>query len=311
MRRLGLAFLSTSALMGFGHTAWAADVPARTPVYKAAPAMASVYNWTGFYAGGNIGYSWGRAKSDFGFPESTIDIGGIPTPGNPLVPGFAVSDSVKLKGVIGGGQLGYNWQTAPNWVFGFETDFQGSGEKGSRTRSDPFTLTLAFGEAGCAEVGFPPCTLTGLSTTDYTARIKWFGTARGRVGYAWDRVLFYGTGGLAYGRVKLDGAINTSVTVTDSEGNVLGTGTDVLSLANSKIKTGWTLGAGIEGVAWDPRWTWKVEYLYMDLGKLQVSALSSAGDPLVIDTKFTDNIVRFGLNYRFGDLGKAPLVARY
>jgi opacity protein-like surface antigen len=71
MRRLAFAFLSTSALVGFGQTASAADMRAPAPVYKAAPAaVVPYYNWTGWYAGGNIGYSWGRTKSDFGLAES-------------------------------------------------------------------------------------------------------------------------------------------------------------------------------------------------------------------------------------------------
>jgi outer membrane immunogenic protein len=305
MRRLALAFLSTSALVGFGQAASAADLRVPAPVYKAAPTAVAAYNWTGWYAGGNIGYSWGRAESDFGLPDSTITVGG--TAGTVDIPGFALSDSVKLKGVIGGGQFGYNWQTAPNWVFGLETDFQGSGEKGSLARSDPFTFAFTCGTDAC--------TATGTSATDYTAKIKWFGTVRGRVGYAWDRLLVYGTGGLAYGKVDVSGSNTTSIVVTSGVGGTCeGTcfvGTFPTPFSASKIRAGWTLGGGIEGAAWDPRWTWKVEYLYIDLGKLQVSALTPAGVPLVIDTKFTDNIVRFGLNYRFGDVGKGPMVARY
>ena len=314
MRRLALTFLSTSALVGLSQTAWAADMPARAPVYKAMPAAVAPYSWTGWYAGGNIGYSWGRAKSNIGLPEAEIDFEGPGfTTDSFTIPAFVLSDSVKLKGVIGGGQIGYNWQTAPNWVFGFETDFQGSGEKGSLARSDPFTDSV-----DCGTGGLFICTATGTSATDYTAKIKWFGTVRGRIGYAWDRVLWYGTGGLAYGRVTVSGLNTTSVTVTTTS-PMTSCGPSGLCFADtfatpfsaSKVKTGWTLGGGIEGVAWDPRWTWKVEYLYMDLGKLQVSAPTEGGTLITSETRFTDNIVRFGLNYRFGDLGKGPLVARY
>jgi outer membrane immunogenic protein len=130
---------------------------------------------------------------------------------------------------------------------------------------------------------------------------------RGRVGYAWDRVLVYGTGGLAYGRVNVSGLNTTTVTVSDCCEPHLA-GTFVTPFSASKVNTGWTLGGGIEGVAWDPRWTWKVEYLFMDLGKLRVSGPTPGG---TLDTKFTDNILRFGVNYRFGDVGKGPMVARY
>jgi outer membrane immunogenic protein len=74
----------------------AADVPVRGPIYKAAPAP--VFNWTGFYVGGHIGY---------GFGDTDL-----------------VGDD--LDGFIGGVQLGYNWQFSRNWVFGIEGDISGT-----------------------------------------------------------------------------------------------------------------------------------------------------------------------------------------
>src|SRR5487761_36315 len=101
-------------LLGVSLVALGAASPAiaapRAPVMPAAP----VYNWTGWYAGGNIGYSWGNADStytDHGFAPPT-----------------SFSGSEQLDGIIGGAQVGYNWQIG-NWVYGLETDFQGSGEK--------------------------------------------------------------------------------------------------------------------------------------------------------------------------------------
>ena len=95
--------------------AMAADMPVKAPL---APA-ASPYSWTGFYAGGNIGYSWGRSASSLSFVDATS--GAI----------LSASDAkFDLNGVIGGVQIGRNWQTN-NWVWGLEADFQGSGQKGS------------------------------------------------------------------------------------------------------------------------------------------------------------------------------------
>ncbi len=115
MKRLvGIALLAS----GIATSALAADLPAR--VYtKAPPPVVDVYNWTGFYIGGNIGYSWGRS-SDY----STLTNGA----GTVL---FANSSAVNLDGVVGGGQVGYNWQVQ-NWVVGVEADIQGTDEKGSR-----------------------------------------------------------------------------------------------------------------------------------------------------------------------------------
>src|SRR5438105_14339549 len=99
-------------------SAFAADLPAK--VYtKAPPPPVVVYNWTGFYIGGNVGYSWGRSSD-----TSTLTNGA----GAVL---FTSADRANMDGVIGGGQIGYNWQVQ-NWVWGLEADIQGSGQKGSR-----------------------------------------------------------------------------------------------------------------------------------------------------------------------------------
>jgi len=287
MRRFGILLASTSALVAFGSPSFAADLPVkavRAPV--AAPIAA--YNWTGWYAGGNLGYSWGRARSDFDVPDFAFITG--TAAGTVNVPGFSGSDKANLNGVIGGLQLGYNWQTSSSWLLGIETDFQWSGEKGSRALSaDPIAFAVS-GEGIAID-----------SATNYTAKISWFGTLRGRLGFVADRVLFYGTGGFAYGNVKLSGANTTSVSVTDLVFLTGTTTTDfVTPFSASKTKTGWTLGAGVEGVSWwNDRWTWKAEYLYVDLGRLHTNAVMPSGDILAISTKFTDHILRAGLNYHF------------
>src|SRR5436309_522834 len=100
----GLAALTLSAA-----SAMAADLPARMPV-KAPVMVPEAYNWTGFYIGGNGGYSWGRSRTDVTFtgPGAT-----------PIVPpaGSVTSNTFNLDGGIAGGQAGYNWQTS-NWVVG-------------------------------------------------------------------------------------------------------------------------------------------------------------------------------------------------
>src|ERR1700730_4212330 len=93
MKRLLLSGIALAAL-AIAAPASAADMPTRGPVYKAAPAP--LFNWTGFYVGGNAGYSW---------PDDA---------------------NLNPKGWSGGGQVGYNWQYAPNWVFGLEADMSGS-----------------------------------------------------------------------------------------------------------------------------------------------------------------------------------------
>jgi outer membrane immunogenic protein len=134
----------------------------------------------------------------------------------------------------------------------------------------------------------------GTLTTDYESRIQWFGTLRGRIGYAWDRLLIYGTGGYAYGQIKIDG------TATDSGfsmgGKTFGVST---AFSASGINPGWAAGGGIEGALFG-NWIWKAEYLYVDLGALNVNAAGPfLGEAIAVHSRFNDNIVRTGLNYKW------------
>ncbi len=149
--------------------------------------------------------------------------------------------SFNTSGGLVGGTVGYNWQMGQT-VFGLEGDLDWSNIRGS---------------AVCGV------------TTSCETRNNWLGTARGRLGYAFDRFLPYVTGGLAVGDIK------TSIAG-------LGSANDT--------RVGWTVGGGIEAAIAGP-WTAKVEYLYVDLG--------SGGSILGSDAKFNANIVRAGLNYRF------------
>jgi outer membrane immunogenic protein len=249
----------------------AADLPAATPVYKAAPSVAP-YNWTGFYIGGNLGYSWGRA-------DTGTDITGFLGPTSTLVH----SDALKLNGAVGGGQIGYNWQVSPNWVYGLEADWQGSSENGGVNHNDPYSLVVP---------GIGMIT-SGTLTTNAEAKISWFGTVRGRIGYAWDHLLIYGTGGLAYGGVRLSG------TAMDSGTFFAGTYSGTSPFSASRVNAGWTAGAGIEG-ALASSWTWKIEYLYLDLGSLNFSGLGPFSyETVTAHARFNDNIVRAGLNFQF------------
>ena len=278
-KRIVAAAVAFGAMLGIG-AAFAADLPV-----KALPPVAPAYSWAGFYIGGNIGYSWGRAASNLTTDPVSVQTS-LVIPFN--TPGSVGSDTLTPKEVIGGGQIGYNWQTSPNWVFGLEADWQGSGETASRSLSNAFSFI--------APPPASPLPVSGLATLDYAAKIEWFGTARGRIGYAWDRVMLYATGGLAYGGVKLSGTNTVSGTVVGLPFLV------VTGIGHSQVNAGWTVGAGIEGALGD-RWTWKAEYLYLDLGSmndpdLQLQVLSASGGRVTTHTNYTDNIIRVGLNYR-------------
>lgn len=254
----------------------AADLPART--YTKAPVYVDPgFNWSGFYIGGNIGYSWGTANNSETLSRLNTGVG--------LVTGTASND---VNGVIGGGQIGYNWQMS-NWLLGLEADIQGSGERGSS----------AFICAACADIG------TDI-TSVLTQKLDWFGTVRGRAGVlVSSTVLLYATGGLAYGEVETGGSITGS--------GPLGTNVTTLYPGTSSTLVGWTAGGGIEGRI-SGNWTAKLEYLYMDLGSVSAGPIATTivvpvrtAGAVSYSSHFTDNIVRVGVNYLFN----APVVAKY
>jgi outer membrane immunogenic protein len=204
------------------------------------PPLPTAYNWTGFYVGANAGYGW-------------ADGSGTITMVNPVT-GVAATGPVtgKGNGISGGAQLGYNYQIG-SVVFGAEADFQASGQKGN------FDGTA------------------GANTFTSTAKVPWFATARGRIGYAFDRWLVYATGGGVYGDGKVDGT--SSLTGPFS--------------ASKQFFT-YTFGGGVEAALWG-RWTAKVEYLYIATPN-HVPVPPTTTD---ISGSITSNLVRAGLNYRF------------
>src|SRR5262249_25364551 len=259
-----------------------------------APAPAPVYNWTGWYVGVNAGASFGNVKTDFNIAPITLQSGANATFNSP---GFAGSDTVYPDGFMGGGQVGYNWQYSPLIVVGLEADFQGALEKDSSTLNGNFS-------GFTSPIHVP---LTGSEVTDYTTKIEWFGTVRPRIGYLWGNgaVLSYVTGGLAYGKVDVGGTNTVSGTVSV----LLQPFSLTQTFGHSQVNTGWVVGYGTEGALAIPGWTWKVEGLYMDLGHLDTTGVTSAASASVIPlptggqvtthTHFTDGILRGGLNYKF------------
>jgi outer membrane immunogenic protein len=287
MKKLMLASVGLAALV-VAAPAMAADLPA-APVYKA-PAVVpmQIYDWTGFYVGLNGGYSWGRSASDFTFT------------GFPLF-----SATQNLNGWVAGGQAGYNWQFNRNWIFGVEADLQATGQKG--------TLNAVAGPACVVTpgAGAPTTTTCTTSTASLEQKLPWLGTGRLRLGFLPnDHWMLYVTGGVAVGEVETDASLTTTTTTSFSINGVTfpGATTTALALANANTtRVGWTVGAGTEWVISGP-WTAKLEYLYVDLGNVSNTFVGVGPIPTVTTSSHvTDNIVRVGLNYRFG----SPVVARY
>jgi outer membrane immunogenic protein len=267
-----------------------------TSAYAAPPA---VYNWNGFYAGLNVGFSWGSSSTTQSFNDGAS--GALLS---------ATSGRFDMDGAIGGGQAGYNWQRL-NWVFGFETDLQASGQSGSgraicaggTLAAQPFNGACTPGHVGDTAPFHTP----GLPVIfDLSQKLEWFGTVRGRVGSLFTpTVLGYVTGGLAYGEISTAGAVS-GTNITGPQGTNIVILTPVAaSFGDRSTRVGWTIGAGLEGMI-GGNWTAKVEYLYVDLGNISGSfvtpVIAPSGAPVTVrySSHITDNILRVGFNYRLG-----------
>lgn len=274
MRKLVFAGVMIAAL-GVVQPAMAADLPVGP--YKAEPLIVPVYDWTGFYVGISGGFSQGKSSNVY------------------TITGFApVTDSTKMDGGVFGGQIGYNWQPARNIVLGIEADLQGTWQNGSDNPAGTSTTNCIPGTTLCT---------TTTNAVGVDEKLRWFGTARARLGFVpWDNVMFYVTGGAAFGEVEWNETTTNTVT------GFLGTTTAINSGTATATHAGWTVGGGSEWVLSGP-WTAKLEYLFVDLGTIGNTYVSNAGlVPTVVESSHVrDNIIRIGLNYRFG----SPVVARY
>jgi outer membrane immunogenic protein len=232
------------------------------------------FSWTGFYVGANVGYGWGRTG-----PELIGNTTGLDIPN--AIAGGTIPSTYGLRehGVIGGGQFGYNWQT-DNWVWGLEADVQGSGIAESVAFSHP------------AVVGPPRLFETASAGS---ASLDWFGTVRGRLGFGWSQAMIYATGGLAYGHVSE--SISNHVVPPPPSG----------SFSSSSVRLGWTLGAGAEW-AFANAWSFKAEYLHVDLGASTGRTMPGPVDFLDYRFRHEYEIARIGINYHWGP---GPIVARY
>lgn len=250
MKNVLLGAVLMSAAMPVAAMAADLPYPTKAEVIVAEP----MFSWTGFYLGANVGFG----GNDFDYPFS------VTSDGLPVASGSATVDS---SGFFGGAQIGYNYQFTNNVVLGVEADFQWSGIEGKANAglSVPLIPTSASVSAG--------------------SEVEWFGTIRARLGYAFDHLLVYGTGGAAYGKVK----------------HSIGVTAPGLLFSESADDTnwGWTAGGGFE-YAINNNWTLKTEYLYVDLGEnTAIAGFLAPGVYGALDAKTTFHTVKAGLNYKF------------
>lgn len=264
MKKLALTVLaSTTAALVIATSAMAADLPRRTLAPAPAPVLpiAPVFTWTGFYVGVHAGY----ASADISARSRAVSPGlaGLINAG--VVPGAI---SVESEGFIGGAQVGYNLQFGA-FVAGLEADI-------SYVDGD---TTSIYADA-----------LGGATRTTVDYKTSFFGTVRGRVGVAFDRILVYGTGGLAFSDV------DATVTVTNpNTPGLRGFG------RIDETAVGWTVGGGVE-FALTNNITVKGEYLYYDFGQHNVSVTEPTffpGQSATYQAEADGHIGRVGLNFKF------------
>jgi outer membrane immunogenic protein len=226
---------------------------------KAAPSGPTTFNWSGCFVGIEGGQSWGQSEQ---VAASGANIGSTNT------------GKFTHTGGLAGGTGGCNLEVS-NFVFGMEDDFSWTNQHGSASDLPPFTTT---------------------ATSE--TRERWLNTLRGRVGYAFDRFMFYGTAGFAFAA--------TDVLVSNS---AFGT------VIDHQNRNGWVAGAGGEWAAWSLPWadvTVKVEYLHTDFGSAQYfnPSITLANNTILTRaTHLSDDLIRAGVNLKFNLGGSAAAAA--
>ena len=347
MRNLMSAFLGSTIAAAFSLSgAQAADLPRRTVVAPAPFVAVPVFTWTGLYFGANAGYGFSNNDNN---DSSALLLGNnllVPAfPTGALTPatitsgttGFLGYDTGRSRnGFVGGGQIGYNHQFTPgsSWVVGVEADIQYAGFR----RNDDLSALYATGNyltAAAIPDGIPGLGVVSNGASNIALfnngagsgnrGIDWFGTVRGRLGYAFDRLLIYGTGGLAftdrnsnncstctsYGFAS-GAAVPTSFFVSTAAAatGALVTATP-FSLSNTN-NVGYAVGGGLE-YAFTTNLTAKLEGLYVNFNNGSrdssvanaVVGVTNTGAPVtaagIVDSRRGDDfgMVRLGLNYKF------------
>ena len=235
MNKASLPSLAVGSLLVSMAGAQAADLPAARPMYKAPAPVAAPHDWSGIYVGAQVGYGWGQSSGTQNADGTFF----------PVVP-----YSIDPAGALAGGHVGFNYQTGAV-VVGAEADIEASNLHGD-------TAISAFGQ-----------------TYFFNVKADALASIRGRIGWAYDRLMLYGTGGVAWGHVT----------------------TPPLDTLNG-WRTGWTVGAGAEHALMH-NWSAKVEYRYTDLGQ------ASSFEPNLNstdDNKLSFHAVRLGVSRKLGDV---------
>ena len=235
------------------------------PGLGAAPApVVPTASWTGFYIGAHAGAGWGTKEQTI-----SVDNGGPP---------LTLNDSTHtVNGILGGIQVGYNWQPADRWVWGVEAQFSWADLEGN---------------GSCGIIAINNC----------RTKADWLGTAAVRLGWTADKALIYVKGGGAWVHDKYEiDAVGAPGTFGSS----------------SETRWGWMFGTGVEYAVtpnWSAKVEYnyldfgtRTVFLPSDLGPLGPVAAGTFNDPNV-EIRQRIHLIKLGVNYRFAP---GPIAVRY
>jgi len=242
-----ISLLTAVAMLSATSVAYADGLPANNTPVASPAAASSTYDWSGYFVGINGGYGMSHSE-----------IGNVKFGSGQLYSYPDEDGSFNMTGGLVGGQIGYTHQVG-NIVLGLEADLDYAGMKGT--------------------YAFPPP-----NPVDLDGKLESLGTLRARFGYAFDNVLIFATGGLAYAETHA------------SLASVVG---PVITASGSKSYVGYAAGGGVE-YGLTSNWSVKAEYLYMDLGE-KTNSFTFTGNAAqaAADISLTAEVGRVGVNYRF------------
>jgi outer membrane immunogenic protein len=290
MKKLTLSAALVGALAtGFAGQATAADLPVKAP----APVVA-VSSWTGLYIGGEVGAQWGDANwttTCLGNTPAFCSPNGTPTAVNPFFIDASNPHTFHPLAARFGTYVGYNWQFAPNWLFGVEGNLGFAWQDGNKDR--------VRGIVGCAISCIAGVAGPGIDSS--TVHMQWDGALRARLGYlATPDLLLYVAGGAAFQAVGMNVSCGPLVAnpwcVTNR------------SVTNSDILPGWTVGAGLE-YKYMRSWIFRAEYRYSEFNRFNTNFFQFTPDDVYANTKWRTQLATFGVSYLFNS-GPA-VVAKY
>jgi outer membrane immunogenic protein len=294
MKTVAIAFAVVALI---GAPAFAADMAVKMPVKAPPPAPASVFSWTGFYVGGNLGARW----NDVDGSVSSISLGTPPTISQVNGAGNEFDTTAFRGGVFGG----WNWQLSGPWVVGVEGDAGWTTDKSATFNGSPYAANIGVITAA---VGGPFPVLGS-----YSVKTTWDASARARAGWlATPTILLFATGGAAWLHVEATSNCQTTFgpdAGTCTPGNFFSGTLGPAVLNDSTTRTGWTLGGGIEALL-GGNWLVRAEYRYADFGTVNFTDVRTCtgcapvpaqATPLVVTNalRLTTQTATVGLAYKF------------